>query len=144
MKTIFRLYLSWHSLRTPVTLKQKMLMNKMTRTLTKKKSKRNPEDTDTGGTPIFRLWVQAGPGQEDQLEVVLCPINILLWTPSRPAQVLGFILHNYRPIRMPNRYYTGWSIISAPCLSINNFAIFWSWRPEILYTWNLKLYNLIH
>ena len=31
-------------------------------------------------------------------------------------------------------HYTGWSIIRAPCSSINNFAIFWSWRPEILYT----------
>ena len=29
---------------------------------------------------------------------------------------------------------TGWFLISVPCLGINNFLVFWSWRPEILHT----------
>ena len=60
------------------------------------------------------------------------------------ADWFQFSIHGLQKQHFLSCRSKGWSIISAPCLSINNFAIFWSWRPEILYTWNLKLYNLIH
>ena len=52
----------------------------------RKKSKLNPEDIDTDGTPTCHRWVQADQGRDPQQWVEHCPINIHPLSQSSRAQ----------------------------------------------------------